>query len=401
MAHVVIVGAGPAGSSLACLLAQRGVEVTLLEREQGFSREFRGEILMPSGLEALEQMGLGAALEEVPGQDQESVSLYMNGGLVFEQALYGERFERHLPRAVSQPKLLEMLVTEAAKSRGFRMEQGASVKGLLEEGGRVVGVRARTKEGEERIQADLVIGADGRASIVRKKGGFRLRHSSSMLDVIWFKLPCPEDWTGGRLYMGRGHFLLGYRTWDGFLQLAWIIVKGAFPEMKAAGVDHWIDEMKTCVSPDLASHLEAERGNVQKPFLLDAVSDRVESWSVPGALLLGDAAHTMSPVGGQGINIALRDVIVAANHLVPALEGSDPEALTSALLEIERERMPEIKKIQRLQELPPRIGFSQAWWGEPVRSVVSQMARFAPVRLAAGGRLSVFPFGVTDVKLRV
>jgi len=92
---------------------------------------------------------------------------------------------------------------------------------------------------------------------------------------------------------------------------------------------------------------------------------------------------------------------VAANHLVPVLEGSDLKHLDSTLLDIERERMPEIKKIQRFQELPPRVGFSHSWWGEPLRLVVSQMARFAPVRLAAGGRLSIFPFGVTDVELRV
>ncbi len=401
MANVVIVGAGPAGASLAYLLARRGIEVTLLEREQGFSREFRGEVLMPSGLEALEQMGLQDAMEGVPSQEQGSVSLYMNGSLIFDQALYGKRFERHLPRAVSQPKLLEMLVSEAAKNQGFRMEQGASVKGLIEEDGRVVGVRARTRQGEERIRADLVVGADGRASIVRKKGGFRVKHSSPPLDVIWLKLPCPTNWTGGRLYMGRGHFLLGYRTWDGFLQLAWIIVKGAFHQLKEEGVDQWIDEMKTHVSPDLASHLEAERGSIHKPFLLDAVSDCVESWSVPGALLLGDAAHTMSPVGAQGINLALRDVIVAANHLVPALERGDPELLGSAFLEIERERMREIRTVQRFQELPPRVGFSHAWWGEAARFTAAQLARFTPVRLIAGKRLAIFPFGVTEVDLRV
>jgi len=401
MAHVIVVGAGPAGASLAYLLARRGIEVTLLERQEGFEREFRGEVLMPSGLEALDQMGLGPALEELPSQEQKSVVFHMNGKLVFDQALFGERLEKYPPRAISQPKFLEMLVSEAGRSMSFRVELGASVKALLHEDGRVVGVRVRTKAGEEHIRADLVIGADGRASVVRKQGDFSARHVSPPMDVLWAKLPCPQDWKGVGLYVGRGHFLLGYRSWDGFLQLAWNIVKGAFGELKAHGIEHWFEEMETHVSPELASHLRAEQGNAHKPIFLDAVSDCVKNWSMPGALLIGDAAHTMSPVGGQGINIALRDSIVAANHLVPALSGSDLRSLQPVLRDIERERMPEVRKVQRLQGLPPRIGFSQAWWGEPVRKTIVQAARIPAIRFAVARRFSIFAFGVTKVDLQV
>jgi 2-polyprenyl-6-methoxyphenol hydroxylase-like FAD-dependent oxidoreductase len=401
LTRVLIVGSGPAGASLAYLLARRGIDVTLLERQEGFGREFRGELLMPSGVEALEQMGLSKSFSVVPTELQKSLTLYMNGELVFNQELTGQKFEEHPPQAVCQTKFLEMLVSEAAKSPSFRIKQGASVKALLYEAGRVVGVRVRTKTGEEHLRSDLVIGADGRASIVRKQGDFRAHHVSPPLDIVWLKLPCPQDWTGARLYMGSGHFLLGYRTWDGHLQLAWIIIKGTFGDLKDQGIEHWFQQMEAHVSPDLASHLRVQEGAIEKPFVLDAVSDCVENWSVPGALLIGDAAHTMSPVGGQGINIALRDAIVAANHMVPAILDADPSRLTAALLSIERERMPEVKKIQRLQGLPPRVGFSQAWWGEPVRTVVSRLARYSRVRLAAAGRLSEFPFGVTKVDLRV
>ena len=401
MPKILIVGAGPAGATLAYLLAHRGIDVTLLERQSDFSREFRGEFLVPSGYLALEEMGLNDAMAGVSRQIQESVSLYLNGNHVFTQELDADTFERSPFQAISQPELLETIVSEAGKSPRFHLERGASVKELLFEGERVVGVRARTKAGEERLHADLVVGADGRASIVRKQGGFTDRHVSPPLDVVWWKIPCPDDWIGPSVFMGRGHFMLLYKNWEGKLQIAWIITKGSFRQLKNRSLHDWTEEMANHVSPELASHLRACEGELDKPFLLDAVSDCVESWSIPGALLIGDAAHTMSPVGGQGINIALRDTVVAANHLVPALLSEDTAILDAALRAIENERAPEVNHIQRLQAFPPKIGFSSSWWSEIVRRLLAKIVARPGVRLKMASRLSAMPFGVTDVHLEV
>jgi 2-polyprenyl-6-methoxyphenol hydroxylase-like FAD-dependent oxidoreductase len=403
MARVLIVGAGPAGASLALLLAQRGLEVTLLERQREFDREFRGEVLMPSGLEALELLGLGDALEKMPIHPQESLSVFLNRRHVFTQPADRESFRGHFPAAVSQPAMLELIVSEARKFPNFVFEPGATVKDLLRENGRIVGVRARIGEGERELRADLLIGADGRASVVRKQGGFTSSHVSPPLDIVWCKVPCPEDWDGFHLYAGRGHLLLGYRSWDDHLQLAWIILKGTFGELKSRGIDQWIEEMAGHVTPSLAAHIRLHANAVKKPFLLDSVCDCVDRWSVPGALLIGDAAHTMSPVGGQGVNIALRDTIVAANHLVPVLKDGplDLARLDAALVEIERERMPEVRVIQRMQGQPPKIALSRAWWGEPLRRAMSVLLSREAVRARIGGRASAFPLGVTDVELKV
>src|SRR5207249_7619434 len=127
----------------------------------------------------------------------------------------------------------------------------------------------------------------------------------------------------------------------------------------------WIEEMARHVSPDLAAHLRAEGRTITHPFLLDVVCDRLERWSLPGLLLLGDAAHPMSPVGGQGINIALRDTLVAANHLGPVLvDGGAAEAIDAAARRVQDERLPEVTAIQRLQQRPPRILFGRAWWAQ-------------------------------------
>ena len=356
---------------------------------------------MPSGVEAIEQMGLLDAMTTVPRQFQESITLYLNGSLVFSQELDAEILQAHPVQAISQPQFLEMLVTEAEKSPRFKLERGASVKELLFEGERVVGVRARTPEGERHYHADLVIGADGRASAVRKHGGFESRHVSPPLDVVWWKVPCPADWKGPSLFMGNGHFMLAYESADKQLQVALLILKGSYRQLKNRGTDEWLEEMVAHSSPSLGSFLRANEEKLGKPFLLDAVSDCVKQWSIPGALLIGDAAHTMSPVGGQGINIALRDSIVATNHLLPALLADDTPMLDRALKAIETERMPEVRHIQRLQGMAPRVGFSSSWWSEPLRGLVARVMSRPGARLKFAGRVKAMPFGVTDVRLRV
>ncbi len=400
MAHVLIVGAGPAGASLAYLLAHRGIEVTLVERQRDFAREFRGEILMPSGVAVFEQMGLAAALASVPSYRFRDGELHLGGRPVFHVELDDSPAT---PVAVSQPGMLEMLVAEAGKSAHFRLERGAAVSAVIEEGGRVVGVRARTEEGERELRADLVVGADGRGSAVRKKAGLTARNLDTPMDIVWCKLPCPDDVRGVRFCIGGGHLLAAYRTYDQSLQLGWVILKGTFGELRSRGIEQWVDEMANHVAPELGAHLRTHAGAAGHPFLLSTRADCVESWSAPGLLLIGDAAHTMSPVGGQGVNIALRDTLVAANHLVPALSGAavDPTRLDAALRAIEAERMREVGPIQRLQAQPPKVLLTRSWWGEPVRRAVGALLGVEAIRTRLGGRANVFTSGLTDVTLQV
>jgi 2-polyprenyl-6-methoxyphenol hydroxylase-like FAD-dependent oxidoreductase len=222
------------------------------------------------------------------------------------------------------------------------------------------------------------------------------------MDVVWCKLPPLPGLRGVRGYVGRGHLLIAYHTFGDQLQLAWAILKGTFGELRRRGVEEWLAEMAAHVTGDLAAHLRAHAGALTHPFLLDAVSDHVTRWSAPGVLLVGDAAHTSSPVGGQGLNLALRDVIVAANHLVPALRaGADPARLDAAAARVEAERRPEIEAVQRAQALPPRIVLSRAWWGEPVRRALGLLVRTPLGRRGAGAQARGFAFGTTEVRLQV
>jgi len=397
-------GAGPAGAALAYLLASRGIEVTLLERQLDFEREFRGEVLMPSGIEVLEQLEI-EGLERIPQRVPSSVEAFARGHSFFRVDLDPELFGGKPPVAMSQPALLERLVEAAGRFPSFHFERGATVLDLLREGDRIVGARARTQQGEKEFRGQLLVGADGRSSVARRRADLAPLGKPQIMDVVWSKFPLPESFGSdapARAYIGQGHLLFAYRSPDDRLQVAWVILKGGFGELRAGGFEAWIEEMARNVSPDYAEHFRAHGDAVGRPFLLDSVLDRVPRWSLPGLLLLGDAAHTMSPVGGQGLNIALRDAVVAANQLVPVFRaGAEDAALDAAAQRVEAERLPEVERIQQLQALPPRVMMNPARWADLARFVIPLLARVPGVQRFGARALGVFAFGVTKVRLEV
>jgi 2-polyprenyl-6-methoxyphenol hydroxylase-like FAD-dependent oxidoreductase len=401
---VVIVGAGPAGAALALLLASRGVATTLVERQHDFEREFRGELMMPSGLSVLDALGVDLAQAFVPHRAPSELEIYVERRRLLRLDATAGVFAGRTPLFVSQPALLEHLVARASRHAGFRFLRGAAVRELLHENGRIAGVRVETAEGTERLAASLVVGADGRASLVRRRGGFAARDLGAPMDVVWTKLPWPAGWSevSARGYVGGGHLLIVFPAPDGLLQLAWVILKGGFGELRGRGVEDWVREMANHASGDLAAHLRANAGHITRPFLLDAVTDRVTGWARPGALVIGDAAHTMSPVGGQGLNLALRDAVVAANQLVPILRaGGDATALDAAAARVEPERGPEIDRIQQIAAAPPRLVLARGLVPRLARAALPVLARLPFARAQAARTAELFLHGVTEVRLRV
>jgi 2-polyprenyl-6-methoxyphenol hydroxylase-like FAD-dependent oxidoreductase len=401
----LIVGAGPAGAALAFLLARRGLEVSLIERQRDFAREFRGEAVMPSGLDVFRQMGLADAFDQLPQTRPTRVRVHRNRRLIAEFAAETAQQRRLLPRIVSQPEMLEMLLAQASAHPRFRFYRGASVDALLQRSGRTVGVRLAGGEARE-IEADVVIGADGRGSVVRRRAGLVPDRERERFDVVWFKVPRPEfladrDHTA-LVYLGRGHLMLGFPSYDGTLQLAWIIDKGAFGGLRARGIESWVEEMAQHVGPELGDHLRAHKRELGHPFVLDVVCYLLPRWTAPGLMLLGDAAHPMSPVGGQGINIALRDAVVAANHLVPVLEaGGSAAEIDAATGAFQRERYAEVRTLQRMQRVPPRFVFQRTWWARLALGLAPLLLRLQLPASAGSGVVGRFAFGIDDVVLRV
>lgn len=396
---VTLIGAGPAGALLAWLLSSRGIDTLLVERQSDFDREFRGEILMPSGLRALEEAGVELSAEALlPFSVFEG---WMNGRPFLRLALESDGAPLRPPAAVSQPKLLEQLVAMAEGTGHFALRRGTTVRRIEQtDGGRSI-LRVRDASGESEIETSFLIGADGRGAVSRRAFSPRVEDRGTQLDVVWFKMAYPESWAPGtaRFIGGRGQLLIAVATADGLLQMGWVILKGTFGALKSRSHEEWVEELCHHVDPELAAHLRDRADTITRPFLLNAVSDRVVGWSAPGALLIGDAAHTMSPVGGQGVNIALRDAIVAANELVPAFQAGGDVELAAARVEAVRAR--EVDFIQRMQAMPPKVMLGTRSIHALARSAAARVlgTSFGRARASVGANL--FLNGVTKVELTV
>ncbi|HZZ73360.1 MAG TPA: FAD-dependent oxidoreductase [Pirellulales bacterium] len=378
--RVVIVGAGPAGMALAYLLARRGVAVTVLEKHQDFARAFRGEGLQRSGIDAFRQMGLGGLFDRLPHVELQHIQFYSRGRLILRAT--AEQFGRGDLRAVSQPALLQLLADQAAQNPTFRLEYGVTMRDFLRTQGRVVGVRGTTADGERQFDADLVIGADGRHAATRKQSGFPELNTPQSYDIIWLKVPYTEGYPNrstALIETGRRRVALAFPTADGGLQIGFVIPKGAYAAMRSANPESWTDDLIGRLPSFLADALRANRETLVNAALLNVVCGRLEEWSAPGFLLIGDAAHPMSPVGGQGVNIALRDALVAANQLCPVLTaGADPAALDAAARRVRDERWPEIVAVQKMQHEQGRL------LSAPDRFSMRLMQRLLPLLLRTG-----------------
>ena len=352
----VIVGAGPTGATLAYLLARRGLEVVLVERENDFSRLFRGEALMPSGVRTLTQLGLDEQFKRIPQRFIDHLEYFADGEPLLS-IREPDRDKDYAIRLLSQEHLLATLIAEAQRFDNFRFISGFAVRDIVPDRDEFI-VRA---DSQDEIRASLVVGADGRASIVRKRAEITLDRSqemsSSNYDALWCMLPVPqwlEHETRFYAFLERNRLGTMYPAPAGGLRVGWLIPKDADPALRKRNPAY---EVAAMAPPHLRAWLlnHADQGTDTSFFRV--IFGQCPTWSKPGVLLLGDAAHPMSAIRAQGINLGLRDAVVAANHLVPALMQGDRDRVTKACKRIQEEREPEVRKAQRMQikvaQLPP------------------------------------------------
>jgi 2-polyprenyl-6-methoxyphenol hydroxylase-like FAD-dependent oxidoreductase len=226
------------------------------------------------------------------------------------------------------------------------------VQALVQEGDRINGVVIKQANQQITLPATLVIGADGRGSTIRRLANLPLKKLDYDTDVLWLRLPAPLPEANRSTFYGfiRGTESLGaYTAWDDSLKFAYILPRGQQLDWKH--ID-WADRLAKILPPQFAAHLRSHVSELAPPILLNVMLGCCPQWSRSGLLLLGDAAHPMAPIRAQGINLALRDAIVAANHLIPLL-SSQPQnqagAIEQALSAIQAEREPEINRCQMLQ----------------------------------------------------
>jgi 2-polyprenyl-6-methoxyphenol hydroxylase-like FAD-dependent oxidoreductase len=209
----------------------------------------------------------------------------------------------------------------------------------------------------------------------------------------------PDRFTS-RLEFGYGYLTGAVPASDGQLQIGFTIAKGTFKVLRTQGGDRWVDQLIDRLSPDLANYLRSHREVVQRAVLLDVIVGRLTTWTAPGLLLLGDAAHPMSPIGGQGLNLALRDALVTANHLCPVLAGGgDRAALDVAAQGVAEERLPEIAAMQQHQDRQAKMFLSTGFLSRLAMRLMPLLMHTGLLSVLMGKRMRAFHHGVTEVHL--
>jgi 2-polyprenyl-6-methoxyphenol hydroxylase-like FAD-dependent oxidoreductase len=307
---------------LGFLLARSGIETVVLEKHADFLRDFRGDTIHPSTLQLMHELGILTRFLERPHQEVTELL-----AVIGDEEIPVADFS-HLPTHcqflafMPQWDFLDFLAEEAARYSAFRLHMRWQVTGLIEELGRVAGARAETPDGLAEIRAPLVVACDGRASTVRTLAGLNVRQIGAPMDVLWMRISRNDsdpDRVMGRFDRGR---ILAMIFRGDYWQCGYVIPKGGYDDLKSRGLEAFRQEIIE-IAPFLQDRVH-ELNSWDDVRLLTVAVDRLETWHRSGLLLIGDAAHAMSPVGGVGINLAIQDAVATANLLVEPLRDGCP-----------------------------------------------------------------------------
>lgn len=353
--EVVVVGSGPGGTTLAFLLARSGVDVTLLERQRDLDRSFRGFLFQPQVLRTFDQMGV---LESVLDLDHHtvhtpSVEIYDKTIPVINLSTFDEQYDYGI--SMEQPALLRRLIDHADEYDEFEYQDATTVQDLIVENGRIVGVTGTDREASEEfeLRSRLVVGADGRYSTVRTAADIDPGLLESQIELIWFKLPA--DAVRGDLEARfndggvLGYFGIGGQE----SQLGYFVEKDAYTQLQSAGIERFYERI-TAVDPTLDGPLQEHVTEYADTTLLHIEPGVSDQWIDDGLLLVGDAAHVASPIGGQGNGLAITDAVAAHSVLCEALTETDGILSQESLRLYEQTRRPTVETVLQFQRRSER-----------------------------------------------
>jgi 2-polyprenyl-6-methoxyphenol hydroxylase-like FAD-dependent oxidoreductase len=329
---------------LGVLLARAGVRVVVLEKHIDFLRDFRGDTIHPSTLQVMHELGVLKEFLARPHTELKKIRGMVSGRPVAIADFSHLPVECKFIAMMPQWHFLDFLADLGARYPTFSLRRQHDVTTLLHEGERITGVTAQTPAGEVTVRARLVVGADGRTSRVREQSGLRVHDIGAPIDVMWMKIAKRDtDPVEALGYIDRGRVLVLLDRGD-YWQCAYVIGKGTFDALKARGITAFQGDV-SAIAPFLGDRVETLQWEDVR--LLTVTVDRLEQWYRDGLLIIGDAAHAMSPIGGIGINLAIQDAVAAANIIaVPLAEGS---LTTAHLRAVQRRRERATVITQRLQ----------------------------------------------------
>lgn len=360
-AEVCVVGGGPAGLTLAVELARRSVSVVVLEQSGHFNRSFRGESVSPDSVWLLDRLGVLNRLDGAYRQ-MHRMEIVDSGSTVLRADFRRFPYPHPYPVELAQPVLLSALAALGQEEHPdhFTLVRRATATRLLRadgENGPVTGVVARTPEGEVTVRAALTVAADGRFSKVREMSGLPYTKLPLERDVVWLKLPFPADWDD-RTYRirirGDQHGLF-IPTHPDSVRVGFNIPKGGLKELRSLGLPALYERLDG-LAPELAEAVRTEIRSWSDTSMLDIFTTLVPSWSMPGLVLTGDAAHTLTPILGQGVNHAIIDAVTLAPLVHDAFDGGGSEAtLLRACQEFQRTREESVARSRGLQLRQERL----------------------------------------------
>ncbi len=386
----IVAGGGPAGIMLGLLLARAGVDVTVMEKHADFLRDFRGDTVHASTLRLLDELGLAGEFARMPHREIETLAMQVQGTEVKIDLRRIPGPHKHIA-LVPQWDFLELLVSAADKEPTFRLLRSTEVLAPIRRGDKVIGVGYRDASGQTReLHAALTVACDGRSSTLRNAMGLAPRSFGAPMDVWWFRLPRNADDPHGLAgVLGTGHACVVIDRGD-YFQCAYVIPKGRDAELRAQGIEALHRGVVTLV-PWLADHVTAVT-SFDDVKLLDVQLNRLRRWYTDGLLLIGDAAHAMSPVGGVGINLAVADAVAAARILAGPLRSGTVS--TRQLARVQARRWLPAALVQAAQRvIHARViavavsGGKPA--GPPLLVRIANKAR--PLRTAAGYAVAIGP----------
>ncbi len=325
---------------LGLLLARAGVEVTVLEKHADFLRDFRGDTIHPSTLQVMHELGLLEGLLQLPHQKAALLKGQIGNATVTIADFSHLRTVCRFIVLMPQWDFLQFLADQAARYPSFHLHRSTEATGLIERDGRIVGVQARSLDGDIEIAADLVVGCDGRHSTLRAAAKLTVIETGAPMDVLWFRLSRPSsdpDDTMGRFDPGRVFVMINRGD---YWQCAYVIAKDSIEKVRVAGIDAFRQSVAQAM-PFAAARV-SQIADWDQVKLLTVAVDHLQRWYRPGLLCIGDAAHAMSPIGGVGINLAIQDAVATANMLARPL--------------IERRlRGADLARLQRRRQWPARM----------------------------------------------
>lgn len=349
--EVCVVGAGPAGLTLGLELAKLGRQVVVLEQSGHFERSFRGEAISPDSVWILERLGIFERVREhtLPTRRME---VRDGGEIVLATDFTAVDLPCPYPTELPQPPLLTALAEDASRLPTFTLARRATAVDLLrDQTGRVVGVSCQGPDGPLEVRATLSVAADGRFSKIRELAGIPYQKLPLDRDFIWFKIPLPSSWDPHtyRVSLLAGRHCVFMPTVPDQIRIGFNIPKGELKELRRRGIGalhERIDELAPELSEAVREHVTSWSGT----SMLDIFTSVVPHWSIPGLVLIGDAAHTLTPILGQGVNHALLDAVTLAPLVADALGSPDPPAaLDRAALAFQHRREPSVKTSRDIQ----------------------------------------------------